>query len=192
MRKFALFFRGGMVYALLTLAATRGEEMKRRILGMVAAASLVLVGLVAAGSRAQPACSVPTNDDNVGFSAFNRAHFGQERFGLVVVEGWLNACEDAEGATNVSATGKAILVHQAARVQLRAILEQQDPASVWVVQTQSGSVNSSGAFSVQASAPEDPDLGQPDTYRVRIRVLIRWNDNTTSFQEFTTKPYSFV
>ena len=159
---------------------------------MVAAASLVLVGLVAAGSRAQPACGVPTNDDNVGFSTFNRAHFGQERFGLVVVEGWLNACEDAEAVTDVSATGRAILVHGAARVALRVILEQQDPASVWVVQSQSGSVNSSGAFSVQASTPQDPDLGQPDTYRVRVRVLIRWTDNTLSLQEYTTRPYSFV
>jgi hypothetical protein len=166
--------------------------LRRRILGVVAVASLVLVGMVAASSRAQPACAVPTNDDNVGFSTFNRAHFGQERFGLVVVEGWLNACEDAEGATDVSATGKAILVHQAARVQLRAILEQQNPASEWVAQTQSDSVNSSGAFYVQVSAPKDPDLGQPDTYRVRVRVLIRWTDGTTSFQEFTTKPYSFV
>lgn len=166
--------------------------MKRRIVGVVAAASLLVVGLVAAGSRAQPACAVPTNDDNVGFSTFNRSHFGQEQRGLVVVEGWLNACEDAEAATNVSATGKAILVHQAARVQLRVVLEQQDPASNWMVQTQSGSVNSSGAFYVQVSAPEDPDLGLPDTYRVRVRVLIRWTDNTTSFQEFTTKPYSFV
>jgi len=25
-----------------------------------------------------------------------------------------------------------------------------------------------------------------------IRVLIRWTDNTTSFQEYTTKPYRFV
>jgi hypothetical protein len=166
--------------------------LKRRILGMVAAASLLLVGLVAAGSRAQPACSVPSNDDNVGFSTFNRPHFGQEASGLVVVEGWLNACEDAEAVTDASATGKAILVHRAVRVQLRAVLEQQDAASNWVVQTQSDSVNSAGAFYVAASTPADTDLGQPDTYRVRVRVLIRWVDNTTSFQEFTTKPYSFV
>jgi hypothetical protein len=46
-------------------------------------------------------CAVPTNADNVGFSAFNRAHFGQQWFGLVVVEGWLNACEDAEAVTDV-------------------------------------------------------------------------------------------
>jgi hypothetical protein len=110
----------------------------------------------------------------------------------VVVEGWLDACEDAEAVTNVSAIGKAILVHAAARVQIRAILEQQNAASAWVVQAQSDSVNSSGAFYVQASTPEDPNLGQPDTYRVRVRVLIRWTDNTTSFQEYTTKPYSFV
>jgi hypothetical protein len=174
------------------LSPSKEEELMRRILGVVAVASLLLVGLVAAGSRAQPACAVPTNDDNVGFSTFNRSHFGQEQLGLVVVEGWLNACEDAEAVTNVSATGKAILVHGAARVQIRAILEQQNAASAWVVQTQSASVNSSGAFYVQVSAPEDPDLGQPDTYRVRVRVLIRWTDNTTSFQEFTTKPYSFV
>jgi hypothetical protein len=166
--------------------------MKRRVLGVVAITSLMLIGLVAAGSRAQPACTVPSNDDNVGFSTFNRSHFGQEQRGLVVVEGWLNACEDAEGATNVSATGKAILVHAALRVQLRVILEQQDAASNWVVQGESASVNSSGAFYVQASTPEDADLGQPDTYRARVRVLIRWTDNTTSFQEFTTNPYSFV
>jgi hypothetical protein len=166
--------------------------MKRRILGVVAVASLLLVGLVAAGSQAQTACTVPANDDNVGFSAFNRAHFGQVQLGLVVVEGWVNACEDAEGATDVSATGKAILVHRAARVQIRVILEQQNPASAWVVQAQSDSVNSSGAFSIQASTPQDPDLGQPDTYRVRVRALIRWTDDTTSFQEFVTKPYSFV
>jgi hypothetical protein len=138
--------------------------------------------LVAAGSQAQPACAVPTNDDNVGFSTFNRAHFGQEQFGLVVVEGWLNACENAEAVTDVSATGKAILVHAAARVQIR-VLEQQNPASEWVVQAQSDSVNSSGAFYIQASTPEDGNLGEPDTYRVR--VLIRWTDNTTSFQEYT-------
>jgi hypothetical protein len=166
--------------------------VQRRILAIVAAASLLLVGLVAAGSRAQPACSVPANDDNVGFSTFNRAHFGQEASGLVIVEGWLNACEDAEAVTDVSATGRAILVHRALRVQLRVVLEQQDPASNWVVQTQSGSVNSSGAFQVAVSTPADSDLGQPDTYRVRVRVLIRWVDNTTSFQQFTTKPYSFV
>jgi hypothetical protein len=35
-------------------------------------------------------------------------------------------------------------------------------------------------------------LGQPDTYRVRVRVLIRWTDNTLSLQEYTTRPYSFV
>lgn len=166
--------------------------MRRRILGVVAVASLLLVGLVAAGSRAQPACAVPTNDDNVGFSTFNRAHFGQEQFGLVVVEGWLNACENAEAVTDVSATGKAILVHAAARVQIRVLLEQQNPASDWVVQAQSDSVNSSGAFYIQASTPADADLGEPDTYRVRVRVLIRWTDNTTSFQEYTTKPHSFV
>jgi hypothetical protein len=166
--------------------------LQRRILGMVAATSLLLVALVAAGSRAQPACSLPTNDDNVGFSTFNRAHFGQEASGLVIVQGWLNACEDAEAVTDVSATGRAILVHRALRVQLRAILEQQDPASNWVVQTQSDSVNSSGALHIAASTPADTDLGQPDTYRVRVRVLIRWVDNTTSFQEFTTRPYSFV
>jgi hypothetical protein len=148
--------------------------------------------LVAAGSQAQPACAVPTNDDNVGFSTFNRSHFGQEQFGLVVVEGWLNACEDAEAATNVSATGKAILVHGAGRVAIRVILEQQNAASDWVAQTQSDSVNSSGAFYIQVSAPEDSDLGQPDTYRVRVRVLIRWADNTLSLQEYTTEPYSFV
>jgi len=175
------------------MSPPKEEELKRRrILGVVAVASLLLVGLVAAGSRAQPACTVPTSDDNVGFSTFNRTHFGQEQLGLVVVEGWLNACEDAEGATNVSASGKAILVHRAARVAIRVFLEQQNPASDWVVQTQSDSVNSSGAFAVQVSAPEDPDLGQPDTYRVRVRVLIRWTDNTLSLQEFTTKPYSFV
>ena len=166
--------------------------MKRRILGVVAVASLLLVGLVAAGSRAQPACAVPANDDNVGFSAFNRPHFGQERFGLVVVEGWLNACEDAEAVTDVSATGKAILVHRAVRVAIRVFLEQQDAASNWVVQSQSDSVNSSGAFYISQSAPEDADLGQPDTYRVRVRVLIRWTDNTLSLQEYTTRPYSFV
>jgi len=144
------------------------------------------------GRPAAAAATPPPNDDNVGFSTFNRPHFGQEPSGLVVVEGWLNACEDAEGATNVSASGKAILVHRAARVAIRVFLEQQNPASDWVVQSQSDSVNSSGAFAVQASAPEDPDLGQPDTYRVRVRVLIRWTDNTLSLQEFTTKPYSFV
>ena len=166
--------------------------MKRRTLGVVAVASLLLVGLVAAGSRAQPACAVPTNDDNVGFSTFNRSHFGQEQLGLVVVEGWLNACEDAEAVTNVSATGKAILVHRAVRVAIRVFLEQQDAASNWVVQSQSASVNSSGAFYIQQSAPEDADLGQPDTYRVRVRVQIRWTDNTLSLQEYTTRPYSFV
>jgi hypothetical protein len=166
--------------------------LRRRILGVVAVTSLLLVGLAAAGSRAQPACSVPNNDDNVGFSTFNRTHFGQEQRGLVVVEGWLNACEDAEAVTDVSASGKAILVHQAARVLLRVILEQQDAASNWVVQTESESLNSGGAFYIQASTPADSDLGQPDTYRVRVRVLIRWTDNTTSFQEFTTSPYSFV
>jgi len=174
------------------MSPPKEEELKRRILAVVAVASLLLVGLVAAGSRAQPACTVPNNDDNVGFSTFNRSHFGQEQLGLVVVEGWLNACEDAEAATNVSATGKAILVHRAVRVAIRVTLEQQDPASNWVVQSQSGSVNSSGAFYIQVSAPEDPDLGQPDTYRVRVRVQIRWTDNTLSLQEFTTKPYSFV
>jgi hypothetical protein len=174
------------------LSPPKEEELKRRILGVVAAASLLLVGLVAAGSRAQPACTVPNNDDNVGFSTFNRSHFGREEFGLVVVEGWLNACEDAEAATNVSATGKAILVHRAARVLIRVILEQQNAASEWVVQTQSDSVNSAGGSSVEVWSPEDPDLGLPDTYRVRVRVLIRWADNTTSFQEYTTKPYSFV
>jgi hypothetical protein len=173
------------------LSLPKEEELKRRILGVVAVASLLMVGLVA-GSRAQPACAVPTNDDNVGFSTFNRSHFGQERFGLVVVEGWLNACEDAEAVTNVSATGKAILVHRAVRVAIRVFLEQQDAASNWVVQSQSASVNSSGAFYIQQSAPEDADLGQPDTYRVRVRVQIRWTDNTLSLQEFATKPYSFV
>ena len=166
--------------------------MKRCLLAVVAVASLLLVGLAAAGTRAQPACAVPTNDDNVGFSTFNRSHFGQEQLGLVVVEGWLNACEDAEGVTDVSATGKAILVHRALRVAIRVFLEQQDAASSWVVQSQSTSVNSSGARYIQQSAPEDPDLGQPDTYRVRVRVQIRWTDNTLSLQEFTTKPYSFV
>ena len=166
--------------------------MKRRILGVVAVASLLLVGLVAAGSRAQPACAVPANDDNVGFSTFNRPHFGQQQLGLVVVEGWLNACEDAEAVTDVSATGKAILVHRAVRVAIRVFLEQQDAASNWVVQSQSDSVNSSGAFYISQSAPEDADLGQPDTYRVRVRVLIRWTDNTLSLQEYTTRPYSFV
>jgi len=166
--------------------------LKRRILGVVAVASLLLVGLVAAGSRAQPACAVPANDDNVGFSTFNRPHFGQQQLGLVVVEGWLNACEDAEAVTDVSATGKAILVHRAVRVAIRVFLEQQDAASNWVVQSQSDSVNSSGAFYISQSAPEDADLGQPDTYRVRVRVLIRWTDNTLSLQEYTTRPYSFV
>lgn len=170
----------------------REEKLKRRLLAVVAVASLLLVGLAAAGTQAQPACAVPTNDDNVGFSTFNRSHFGQEQLGLVVVEGWLNACEDAEAVTNVSATGKAILVHRALRVAIRVSLEQQDAASNWVVQSQSTSVNSSGAFYIQQSAPEDPDLGQPDTYRVRVRVQIRWTDNTLSLQEFTTKPYSFV
>lgn len=176
----------------MSIAPPKEEELKRRVLAVVAVASLLLVGLVAAGSQAQPACAVPTNADNVGFSAFNRAHFGQQQFGLVVVEGWLNACEDAETVTDVSATGKAILVHEAARVQIRAILEQQNAASAWVAQAQSDSVNSSGAFSVQVSTPEDANLGEPDTYRVRVRVLIRWTDNTTSFQEYTTRPYSFV
>jgi hypothetical protein len=160
----------------------------RRTLGVVAIASLLLVGLVAAGSRAQPACAVPTNDNNVGFSTFNRSHFGQQQLGLVVVEGWLNACEDAEAVTDVSATGKAILVHRAVRVAIRVFLEQQDAASNWVVQSQSAS----GAFYISQSAPEDADLGQPDTYRVRVRVLIRWTDNTLSLQEYTTRPYSFV
>jgi len=155
---------------------------------VVAIASLLLVGLVAAGSRAQPACAVPTNDNNVGFSTFNRSHFGQQQLGLVVVEGWLNACEDAEAVTDVSATGKAILVHRAVRVAIRVFLEQQDAASNWVVQSQSAS----GAFYISQSAPEDADLGQPDTYRVRVRVLIRWTDNTLSLQEYTTRPYSFV
>jgi hypothetical protein len=160
----------------------------RRTLGVVAIASLLLVGLVAAGSRAQPACAVPTNDNNVGFSTFNRSHFGHQQLGLVVVEGWLNACEDAEAVTDVSATGKAILVHRAVRVAIRVFLEQQDAASNWVVQSQSAS----GAFYISQSAPEDADLGQPDTYRVRVRVLIRWTDNTLSLQEYTTRPYSFV
>jgi hypothetical protein len=160
----------------------------RRTLGVVAIASLLLVGLVAAGSRAQPACAVPTNDNNVGFSTFNRSHFGQQQLVLVVVEGWLNACEDAEAVTDVSATGKAILVHRAVRVAIRVFLEQQDAASNWVVQSQSAS----GAFYISQSAPEDADLGQPDTYRVRVRVLIRWTDNTLSLQEYTTRPYSFV
>jgi len=160
----------------------------RRTLGVVAIASFLLVGLVAAGSRAQPACAVPTNDNNVGFSTFNRSHFGQQQLGLVVVEGWLNACEDAEAVTDVSATGKAILVHRAVRVAIRVFLEQQDAASNWVVQSQSAS----GAFYISQSAPEDADLGQPDTYRVRVRVLIRWTDNTLSLQEYTTRPYSFV
>src|SRR5215208_398205 len=94
--------------------------------------------------------------------------------------------------TNQAGTPKAILVHRAVRVAIRVFLEQQDAASNWVVQSQSASVNSSGAFYISQSAPEDADLGQPDTYRVRVRVLIRWTDNTLSLQEYTTRPYSFV
>jgi hypothetical protein len=70
----------------LSIVTTQEEALMRRTLGVVAIASLLLVGLVAAGSRAQPACAVPTNDNNVGFSTFNRSHFGQQQLGLVVLK----------------------------------------------------------------------------------------------------------
>jgi hypothetical protein len=181
--------------------------LRTRRLTVIAAVLLVLALALttlalpgAAGAQTAPSCDATTAagfrvDSRDGFLPRHRTHFGSEAKGLVVIEGWLNTCRDGETIEGVSASGKSLLVFNALRVAQRVALQRSvDDGATWVdaeatPDPAAPAANSAGALYLSLNTDPDDAFADGNLYRAKVRVLIRWRDNTTSLVEHFSTPF---
>ena len=180
------------------------ENVRNRHRVIAAGAILAVLAAVAVSfavqAKADPpgtACPVdesafPSSD---GFDFFHVTN-SSVLHSLADLEGYLDTCRtnDAVVAEAVRGNARAIRIDGVNRIQLRAQLQRfYDPTGPdpldWYTVEQSASVNTGDNRTLEVTTPRSalPDTA-PSWFRVNVRALVRYSNNSLVFYERQTYP----